>query len=281
MNAPFDLIAYYSRLLFQAEVYQASGRRVPTAIQSELYALEAHGRATLSPQQLGVVQDHVNVAKANFHKQLQTHMQQENARKVAEGTDALSKEVTSGLLGRGEGLTAAQYREVNRTGKVTFPSKRLPQHERDAIIREQTKAFDPKGVGYTEKVWADRMDAIADASAETRAKYADYHRMPHAEMEETAKKWQTQRFEYGMDKRMQAKASPEPVTRVADDSDKRRLAVTNAYLHHASNSGGIESPDDVPRDWLESGGVRGALAKAVITLRNKPPESSVEQSAET
>jgi hypothetical protein len=279
MSDPYDIIGHYAKLLFQAEVYRASGKRVPAAMQTEIHALDAHAQAILSPQQLAVAQDHVNIAKASMHRQLQTHMQQANARTIAEGTDNLSKEVTSGMLGHGEGLTADQYRELNRTGKVTFKPKRATQAERDAAFREGTKHVDPRGKGFNEAEWTARLDDLTDGDDAKRAKYAAEHNLNPTDVNAMTKNWSRTRVQVGLERRYVAKDPPKETTVVADDDSKRRLAVTNAYLKHTHQENKPDEPV-VSKDWRESGGVRGALAKAAVDLQNKPAEpTSAEQPA--
>lgn len=260
-----DVVGEYARLAVLKERIEAKGQRPPSQLIVRMQQIETLARARLTPQQFQAAMTHVEHAKLNFSETLTAQEKAGEEARHKERADRITRELTAGLAGHGKGLSREQLRAVAE-GKA--PRAKMTQAERDALFRERTRAMDPAGKGWSEDEYARRMDALADASPERFAALAKGYRADPDGLRRAAKNWQTERVEYGLQKRREASdkllgLSGEP--RTPTEADRRRASLVDAYLHH--------SAEDIDRDTR-----RGRVSE---TLRELEGTSYQQMTQET
>lgn len=262
---PTDIIGYYAKLQIIAERYAAAGQYPPANITRKLQEIETRARATLSPAQLRAAEHHAHVAKDRISREIAAN---ENARSAANTqryvVDGVSK-VTRGMAGSTEGLTPEQFQAV-LDGKP-IPGRRAPnQAERDAVFRQQTASFDPRGQGWTEREWVERLDQLADANDKQFDSLSKNYRAESAALRKTADTWRTDRIGYELQRRRSEGEAPSREL-TANDDDRRRADIIQAYAEYAYEEKRPELVDDfghdpMPQHLLEDETSKGDVARA-------------------
>lgn len=259
---PTDIIGYYAKLQILAERYAAAGQYPPTNITRKLQEIETRARATLSPVQLRAAEHHAHVAKDRILREIAATQRSRTAADTQQYVEDGVRKMTRGMAGSTEGLTEEQFRAV-LDGKP-IPGRRAPnQDERDAVFRQQTASFDPRGQGWTEREWVDRLDQLADANDRQFDSLSKNYRAESAALRKTADTWRTDRVGYELQRRRSEGEAPSREL-TANDDDRRRADVIAAYADYAYEEKRPEMMDDdpIPQTMMEDEGRTGDIARA-------------------
>lgn len=249
-----DFVLQYARLKVAEENCLARGVQVPPALRMRMHELEAIAKSRLTPQQLQAALHHVEVAKVRVRADAAREVAERRDKQVTQQVDGTVSSLTAGMLGRAGGLTRKELAAV-AAGKALPKGQRMPQAQRDAIYRQQTRAFDPAGKGWGEAEWTKRLDALADATPEQFGALAKQYRADATALRATVDRWRTDRYEHGLRQRREASDRFRGTDPIADRppnyEERRRATIVNAYLQHTADD--IESDADGGRsDALDS-----------------------------
>jgi hypothetical protein len=243
-----DAIGRFAQLSVIAENCAAHRRPVPPQVLQEMQQIEGWGRARLSPEQMQAAVAHVEQAKVHWRAEYQQRQGEQSEQRVQQKMGNLMQRLTGSMMNRPEGLTVEQLRAVAAGKKIETQAVQLTQDQRDAHFRDASRAMDPNGIGWGEKEYERRMDALADASPAQFERLAQGYRVAPEALRHAANEWNGHRVEYGvMRRRSEGDAliqRPEQ-DRDPSDSEVRRASVVNSYLERAA--------DDVQRDTYRGG----------------------------
>jgi hypothetical protein len=279
MNQIQQLIEEYAHLEHSAAIYREFSQQVPPELIRKMEGIVAWGRANIHPNSFHLAIQEVNQRVATLQAQRMEINQeldriQGQAQRKNVLSDAVSR-ITKGMLGQAS-LTPNQLKAIvnKQPLRARIPNQHLSADQKDALMRESTKAFDPKGKGWGVKEFTRRMDELTDANEADFNRLTRYYRVDPREARLQANRWKHVRVEYGVKQRMLERhgdGGPGPILREVPDHEHRKATLATAMLADANdqsargdsrNLDGYVGEGSIHPSYLEDTGRRGDIARS-------------------
>jgi hypothetical protein len=241
MNEIEQMIEDYAHLEHKAAILKAHGRQVPADMTLRMEAIAAWGRANIHPAHFAAAIRQKDGRLAQLHMQRDGGEQEFNATTRKQLLSSAVARATVGMLGQ-RNLTPNQLSAIvnKKPFRAQIPQKQLTQAQIDAQFRNETKQFDPRGIGWGQKEFFKRMDELTDAESNE----AEFNRLVRkyrgdiAGARQAVKMWKSERVSIGLNQRLlerkQARGETEnPIIREVPDRERRKATLLAATIADA------------------------------------------------
>ena len=190
--------------------------------------------------------------------------------------DAAARDMTKGVAGRVNGLTAAQFAVMKAGDRPVLKVQKLPTGARaDALVRVQTAHLTKNGQGLTEKQYEKRLLHLAEMGVhhpgyEATAKRYFGDAIPMRELNKLVVNAVNDAVGIELQRRNEAKRPDTVTLPELTPRERLRMDVMESVIEHHNESGTqgewTRTRDDNVRVMArdEKGTVRGAVAQAVL-----------------
>jgi hypothetical protein len=243
MNQIEQLIEEFAHLEHKATILRAHGKHVPADITLRMEAIAAWGRANIHPAHFAAAIRQKDGRLAELHMQRSGGEQQFHQVEKKQLLDHATAKLTRGMLGQ-PNLNSNQLSAiVNKLPlRARMPNQEPTQAQRDAHIRNSTKQYDPRGIGWGEKEFQRRLDELVDAESNEKELVKlmrKYRGANLAGIRDAIRMWKVTRVDIGLQQRVlerqKARGETEnPIIREVPDRDHRKAVLATAMLADAA-----------------------------------------------